>query len=116
MSSDLLPTSADETLISSPPRELDTDDTIARLYFGSPKSPEKRMIKNMLKNDDDTPRRRSARLATPQPIHTPSPIPALQTIGRQAVFVETDLLEKDQSGRDTPDNNQDMQDGEYNIS
>lgn len=112
MSSELIPTAADETLISSPSRELETDDTIARLYFGSPKSPEKRLIKKMLGTDDETPRRRSVRLATPQPMHTPSP---KQAIGHQPIFVETDQLEKEQ-GRDTPDNNQDMQDGEHDAA
>lgn len=106
MSSDFNPTLADETLMHSPPRE-DTDDTIARLYFGPQQSPEKRLIKSLLRQDDDTPRRRSARLSSPAAIHSPSPLPPY--VAQQ--HVDTDQLEKYDSGRDTPDNNQDIQDG-----
>ena len=112
MSSDtLIEPSPNETLVYSPPRDPDTDDTIARLYFGPHNSPEKMLIKTMLANDD-TPRRRSARLTSHTVNNSPSLAPA-PVLGQ--VSEELDRLEIPDSGRETPNNIDDPQDGESSF-
>jgi hypothetical protein len=110
--------SPNETLTFSPLRESDsTDDTIPRLYFGPQTSPEKRLIKAMITNDDNTPHRRSARLSSPALTRSPPPMtrPAESPAQQLDLLTENDTLEALDSGCETPDNNQDFQDGEYSI-
>jgi len=90
----------------SPPHQNGDDETVERPCSGPLQSPQKRLMQEMHRTEDTTPRRRSARLA-----QTSTPVRPLNL--RIIVPQVEEAAEETDPGNDTTEINQDVEDGEH---